>query len=210
MKKLLLAAFVLAALSPFSFAQWGVGVKLGAGQNNPKDLQDCFDYNCLGASSMTLTTSSGIFAIEGLYEFVFNPEDERNKAGIKFGIDFYGENKLEAYGGGSSVTIKETTYSIPITAYYKRDNGINKFAFYGGAGFTIMKSTLEFSGLISAEESETKIFPHIVAGTEYRFSKLFALGLDLKYNISAKIEKDGDVLSDRSGLSGALAARFYF
>lgn len=62
--------------------------------------------------------------------------------------------------------------------------------------------------------SKSKIFPHIMAGTEYRFSELFALGLEAKYNFSAKTEKNYEglnvVLSDRSGLSGAVTARFYF
>ena len=58
--------------------------------------------------------------------------------------------------------------------------------------------------------SKTKIFPHITAGAEYRFNEVFALGLDVKYNIAAKVKKDDLVLSDRSGIGAALTGRFYF
>ncbi len=58
--------------------------------------------------------------------------------------------------------------------------------------------------------SKTKVFPHITAGAEYRFSRVFALGVDLKYNIAAKVKKDEAILSDRSGIGAAVTGRFYF
>ena len=81
-----------------------------------------------------------------------------------------------------------------------------------GAGVTIMHSEveIEMTGYSDEKYSKTKMFPHVMIGAEYRFCQLFALGLDVRYNIGAKIKKEGDVLSDRSGLGGALAARFYF
>ena len=202
MKKLLLAVFAVLALSVSSFAGgWGLGVKLGAGQNDPKTLKDLH-------TSGTLTTAPGVFAIEGQYEWDlqgkrFKQVGSENKIGLRFGFDFYGENKLEQGGA----TAKEDTTSLPITVYYKHDSGIKKVSWYAGAGLTFIQTKFEIPGDTIKED---KTFPHIMGGAEYRFSKLFALGLDLKYNFSAKITKRDAVLSDRTGLQGVLAARFYF
>ena len=169
-----------------------------------------------------LTESGGIFGLEGLYEHRLNDKDT---LGFKVGLDFYGENELEistdfrdAWGrplGKGEAT--ENTYAIPLTVYYKRDNGIKNWSFFAGAGITYIHSEVEgevedYMGrdLLSEKTSDSKVFPHLMAGTEYRFTQLFALGLEAKYNFSAKITKNGDVLSDRSGLSGAVTARFYF
>jgi len=203
MKKLLLAVFAVCALSAASFAGgWGLGIKLGAGQNDPKDMKDAH-------TSGTLTEAPGVFALEGLYEWDLNGKKlktvgSENKIGLRFGFDSYGENKLEQGG----MTVKEETISLPITVYYKHDGGIKNVSFYAGAGLTFMKSELKVSP--GTDRDESKTFPHIMAGAEYRFTKLFALGLDLKYNFSAKITKNDLVLSDRTGLQGVLAARFYF
>ena len=202
MKKLLLAVFVVAAFSAASFAGgWGVGVKLGAGQNDPKSMKDAH-------TTGTLTKAPGVFAIEGLYEWDlkgkrFKQVGSENKIGLRFGFDSYGENKLEQGG-----TAKEETISLPITVYYKHDSGIKKVSWYAGAGLTFMQTELKVSP--GTDRDESKTFPHIMGGAEYRFTKLFALGLDLKYNFSAKITKNNLVLSDRTGLQGVLAARFYF
>ncbi|MCR5504630.1 MAG: porin family protein [Elusimicrobiaceae bacterium] len=204
MKKLLLAVFAVFALSAASFASgWGLGVKLGAGQNDPKGMQENHD-----AFGGTFTKSPGVFALEGQYEWDLGGQSLEttgsvNKLGLRFGFDFYGENKLEAPGG----TEKENTVSLPITVYYKHDGGIKNASWYAGAGFTSISTEVEVPGDTIKED---KIFPHIMAGAEYRFTKLFALGLDLKYNFNAKIMKYGGVLADRSGVQGVLAARFYF
>ena len=203
MKKLLVAVFAVFALSAASFAGgWGLGIKLGAGQNDPKTLKDAH-------TSGTLTEAPGVFALEGLYEWDLNGKKfkqvgSENKIGLRFGFDFYGENKLEQGGA----TAKEDTTSLPITVYYKHDSGIKKVSWYAGAGLTCMTSEMRVSP--GTDRDKTKTFPHIMAGAEYRFSKLFALGLDLKYNFNAKITKDDIVLSDRTGLQGVLAGRFYF
>lgn len=202
MKKLLVAVFAVFALSAASFAGgWGLGIKLGAGQNDPKTLKDAHTYG-------TLTEAPGVFALEGLYEWdlqgkKFKQVGSENKIGLRFGFDFYGENKLEKGGA----TAKEDTTSLPITVYYKHDSGIKKVSWYAGAGLTFIQTKFEIPGDTIKED---KTFPHIMAGAEYRFSKLFALGLDLKYNFNAKITKRDAVLSDRTGLQGVLAARFYF
>ena len=205
MRKLLLAVFSVAVLSTCSFAGgWGVGVKLGVGQNDPKGMEE--DFNYYGG---TFTKAPGIFAIEGLYEWDLEGErldivGSSNKLGLRFGLEGYGENKLEV--GGSSE--KENTGALPITVYYKKDGGIQSVSYYVGGGLTYIDTTISITG--AGDIDEGKWFPHVILGTEYRFTKLFALGVDLKYNIAAKVKRDGSILSDRSGLQGVLAARFYF
>jgi len=203
MKKLLVAVFAVFALSAASFAGgWGLGIKLGAGQNDPKTLKDLH-------TSGTLTEAPGVFALEGLYEWDLQGKQlktvgSENKLGLRFGFDFYGQNKLEKAG----TTYKENTVSLPVTVYYRHDGGIKNASWYAGAGLTFISTTVEVSG--DKDYDNDKWFPHIMAGVEYRFSKLFALGLDLKYNFSAKVTKDAGTLSDRTGLQGVLAGRFYF
>ena len=188
---------------------FGLGIRLGAAQNDPKDMKDlydeAFDY---GYSEKELTRSPGVFGLEALYEF--DSADEANKVGVKLGLDFYGQNELSLDWGDEKIT--ETTYAIPLTVYYKRDNGIKNWSWFAGAGLTWIHSEIEdkATGYMTETWSKSKVFPHITAGAEYRFSKLFALGLDLKYNIAAKVKKDGGVLSDRSGIGAALTGRFYF
>lgn len=193
--------------------RFGLGVRLGAAENSPKDMQEfydeAFDY---GYSEKELTKGYGVFGLEALYEF--DQADETNKIGVKLGIDIYGENELELKNSSINPNMKatENTYAFPLTVYYKKDNGIKNWSWFAGAGLTLIKSETEIEvvGLVKETDSKTKIFPHITAGAEYRFSELFALGLDLKYNIAAKVKKDGEVLSDRSGIGGAVTARFYF
>lgn len=198
MKKLLVVLGLL-CLTPVAFADnWGVGVKLGIGENDPKSMNDTFDE--FGGK---LTTSDGLFAVEVLHEWDVN---ETDKIGLKLGVDAYGENKYE-YG---VLEATENTYAIPLSVYYKKDNGVRKLSYFIGAGVTYINSEMEFSGTLLDTVKEDKVFPHILGGAEYRFTELFALGLDLKYNFSAKMEKEGEVVSDRSGFSAAVAGRFYF
>lgn len=218
MKKALLAVLVALFISPAAFADnWGAAVKLGIGENDPKTLNDGFNN---GFASKDLTEGDEFFSLEGLYEHNLTDND---KVGVRLGIDFYGENELETRS--QILNLKEdgteNTYAIPLTVYYKRDNGIKNWSFFAGAGITYIHSELEYEAEdlmgIDKEEftlSKSKVFPHVMAGAEYRFSQLFALGLEAKYNFSAKTEKDYEglnvVVSDRSGLSGAVTARFYF
>lgn len=202
MKKLVLAVLAVLFIAPAAMAEgWGVGLKLGGAENDPKTMKQAFDN--LGGE---LDKNGAYFGLEVLHEWALN--DEANKIGAKIGWDVYGENEYKRTGNKAT----EDTYSFPFTIYYKRDNGIGKFAWFGGAGVTILRSTLEVSG--ADDESKTKVFPHIVAGGEYRFTKVFALGLEARYNFSAKVKKNvggGDfVLSDRTGFGAALTGRFYF
>ena len=198
MKKLVLLVVSLLFVAPAALADnWGASVKLGAGENDPTTLKEMYDY--YGGE---LTKSYGIFGLEALYEW--NLEDETNKIGAKLGLDIYGDSELKVSGDKAT----ETTYAWPVTVYYKKDNGIKAWSYYAGAGLSFLRSELEISGY--GKESKWKVFPHLMVGGEYRFTKLFALGAELKYNISAKVKDDGDVLSDHSGLSGAVVGRFYF
>ena len=196
MKKLVIAVLAVLFVAPAVMAKdWGIGVKLGAGQNDPKTMKD------MNVAGTDLDKNPGYFSLEVLHEWALN--DEANKLGLKVGWDMYGENELKGFG--SKMT--ETTYTFPFTVYYKRDNGVGKIAWFGGAGVTILRTKIEEGAW---DTSKNRVFPHIVAGGEYRFTNVFALGLEARYNFSAKVKKDGAVLSDRSGFGAALTGRFYF
>lgn len=206
MKKLLLVMLGVLFLSPVVFADnWGVGVKLGLGENDPTYLENL--YNDPGFVNKELDKDESFAGLEAMYEWDLNAEE--NKLGVRLGVDFFGENEVEFRMGRDHINLKETTYAFPLSVYYKRDNGINKLSYYGGVGVTLINTEME-EDITDESKSNSKVFPHILAGVEYRFTKLFALGFEAKYNIGAKVKKDGIVLSDRSGFSGALTGRFYF
>lgn len=189
--------------------QFGLGLRLGIAQNDPKTMQEVYDKAfSFGYSQKELTKGYGVFGIEALYEWEL--AQENTKMGIKAGFEGYGQSKLSLDWGDEKLT--ETTYAFPLTIYFKNDSGVKNWSFLVGAGATIINSEVEYkaAGLGSVSISKTKVFPHITAGAEYRFSQLFALGFDVKYNIAAKVKKDGDVLSDRSGFGAAITGRFYF
>ena len=206
MKKLIIAVLAVLFVAPAVMAKdWGAAVKLGAGQNDPKDMKSIYDAM---PGSKEMDKAPGYLSLEVLHEWALN--DEANKLGAKIGLDFYGENKIENKTFGGKVT--EESYAFPFTVYYRRDNGVNRFSWFGGAGVTIMHTKVESDGAFFGNNSDSKnrVFPHLVAGVEYRFTEVFALGLDARYNIAAKVKKDGEILSDRSGFGAALAGRFYF
>lgn len=194
MKKIILAVVAVFVASAAFAGNFGLGLKLGAGQNDPKAMKE--DFDTYGGK---FTRGYGIGAIEGQYEW----EQGAGKLGFRFGFDFYGDNELKVLGDKET----ETTYAIPLTIYYKWDKGVKACSWYLGGGLTYIDTEIEVNAYST---SENKIFPHIVAGAEYRFSKLFALGIEAKYNIGAKVEKNSVTMSDRSGISGALVGRFYF
>jgi len=206
MKKGILVVLGVLFFAPAVFADgWGVGVKLGAGANDPKTIKNIYDNS--GATSSEKDENPVFGGVEALYEWDLN--DETNKIGVKIGIDAYGENEVEIK---SPVywDVTESTTAVPVTVYYKRDNGIKNWSFYGGAGATYIYSELESKGFVNDKTHKDKCFPHVALGAEYRFTQLFALGLDARYNFSAKVKKDGGVLSDRTGFGAAITGRFYF
>lgn len=202
MKKWLLALCGVLFFAPVAFADnWGFGVKLGVAETDPKTLNDVLD-----ASGGELTEGDAFFGLEALHEWNLN--SDINKLGLKIGLDIYGETEFKAPWFIGKIT--ENVYSFPLTVYYKQDYGVQNWSWFAGVGFTFMRGEMD-----DGEETYNKniVFPHITAGAEYRFTEVFALGIDAKYNIDAEMEKriDGvEYKTDRSGLSGAITARFYF
>ena len=201
MKKIAVAVLAVLLFAPSAFAVgesgWGLGVKLGFAENDPKGMKD---NNVPGTS---LDKNGAYFSVEGQYEWALQ---DANKLGLRFGLDSYGENELK--GSGQKAT--EDTIAFPVTVYYKLDKGVKAFSFYGGAGLTYIYTDIDNNYVGHKDSSKGKVFPHVVVGAEYRFTELFALGLDARYNFAAKLKKDGIVISDRSGFGAAIAGRFYF
>ena len=192
----------------------GIGLRLGAAQNDPKTMETLHDQAVAQGNAAKKTKNNMVFGIEAFEEW--NLSDETNKIGVKLGIEGYGQNKLSVNWGDGKLT--ETTYAIPTTVYYKKDHGLKNWSWFAGAGFTFIRTEIKGKAIGYEDKWEkSKVFPHVTVGTEYRFSEKFALGLDLKYNIAAKVKKDineiamyNATISDRSGIGGAITARFYF
>lgn len=209
MKKWLLALMGVLFFAPAVFADnWGLGLKLGAGENDPELLKKWQDEASAAFTSSELDEGNGVFSLEALYEWPL--DEEANKLGVKLGFDFYGENELKI-SSSPEVKFTENTFAVPLTVYYKRDNGVKKWSPFAGVGVSLFRSKTEVEGgSISEKYTKTKVAPHILAGVEYRFTQLFALGVEAKYTFGAKIKREGIAYSDRTGLSGALTGRFYF
>lgn len=198
MKKTMLAVLAVLLIAPAAFADnWGLGIKLGGGANDPKGLKSI--------PGTELDENGAFIGLEALYEFNL---DQSAKVGVKVGVDTYGENTRKFPG----TELTEETYAFPLTAYYKRDNGVQNLSWFAGAGVTFLRTDLtdKTIGFTDDKDHKTKTFPHIVVGGEYRFTEVFALGLEARWNFSAKAKKDGFVFSDRTGFGAALTGRFYF
>lgn len=215
MKKIAAIVVLLGLVCSFPTAakadNWGLGVKLGVAESDPKSMKDVQDAAGSYSLNSDLEESYGVFGLEALYEFDLN--DNADKLGVKLGMDFFGENKLELSdpAGSDSFEAKENTFAVPLTVYYKKDNGLQHWSPFVGAGFSLYRTELKEDAFGSSEKvTKSKVAPHIMAGAEYRFSPLFALGLEAKYTFGAKIKKSGTVLSDHSGFGGAVTGRFYF
>ena len=184
MKKLALAVLAVFVASAAFAGNFGLGLKVGAGQNDLKG----------DGVGIKLDKNYGFAGAELLYEFGQTGSD---RLGLKVGFDIYQEDKV-TFG---SLEDKIKTYNVPLTLYYKWDRGIGAVSYFLGAGATYVRAEGKWT-------SKSKGFAHGVLGAEYRFSELFALGADATYNFGAKLE--AGTLSDRSGFRGALTARFYF
>lgn len=192
MKKFLLAVLSVVFISSISFAvDGGFSVKGGIGENHPEEM-------------LNVNKNSGIFGVDFFLEENLPPYEtlwDVNKFGIKFGGEIYGHNKVNV------LSAKEKTFALPLTLYFKLDQGIKALSTYFGPGITYIRTNVKILG---ESYKKGKIFPHLSCGFEYRFTENFAFGIDLKYNISAKIKKEGFIMSDRSGFQGAGVVRFYF
>ena len=199
MKKLIMTVLAVLLVAPAFANNWGLGLRGGFGESDPKDLKDYYD--AYGGNKEETLASFAFMGIEGLYEFDLN--DTANKLGVKIGLDIYGEDEWKFDGDKAT----KSTFAIPVTVYYKRDGGVQAFSWYAGGGVTFIKTEYEESG---DKINKDKFFPHLVIGGEYRFCRLFALGLEGKYNFDAKLEKYNVVFDDHTGFSGAIIAKFYF
>ena len=199
MKKVIIAVLGVLLFAPAAFADnWGLGLKLGYAENDPKTMKD------MNGPGTELDENGSYFGLEAMYEWNL---DKINKIGAKVGVDVYGTNEIK----GAGAKIEEDTYAFPFTVYYKQDYGVQNWSWFAGAGVTILNTKIdETAWLVSGDDHKTKVFPHITVGAEYRFTEVFALGLDARYNIGAKVKKYGAVYSDRSGFGAALTGRFYF
>lgn len=188
-------------LASFVSAEVGIGLKAGLGSTK-SDYEDLYDS--IHSSKSYEDSSMGLFGVEVLYEQanLFNI-GENNYLGVKAGFSVRGDEEIKIPGD----TLTASYYEIPLTVYFKKAFADSKWSLMGGAGVAFGKATEETN---YTEASVNKIFPFITAGAEVRFVKWFGLGLDLKYNFGAKMEEDGFVAKDVSGLEGAVAARFYF
>jgi hypothetical protein len=204
MKKLLLAILALYALSGISYAvNFGIGIKGGVGQNDPKTMKQLWNYY-----GGTITKAPGILSIELFSEDTLPYDSEMeimdfNKVGFKIGYDSYGKNKLKT----SSLNAEESTFAVPITAYLKEEKGVREFSSYIGAGTTIIKTKAKLAG---SNFTKNKWFAHIALGTEYLYTENISIGIDVKININASVKMEGYTLSNRSGFQGAGVIRFYF
>ena len=168
MRKLVLAVLAVFVASAGFASDWGLGLKLGAGQNDAKTLKKLHDV--YGGE---LDEGYGIFAIEGQYEWALS---ETDKLGLRLGVDIYGDNELKA--GYDKLT--ESTYAIPLTVYYRLDKGIKAVSVYGGIGATYMRTDVEAG---TYKDHKAKVFPHVVAGAEY-------------LHVGSAVVCDSEVLSD--------------
>jgi opacity protein-like surface antigen len=116
--------------------------------------------------------------------------------------------------------LKNKMQSIPVTAYYKYEFKESKFSVLGGVGLTIIDMKWAYTYSAEGEgikessvenKNASKTSPHIAAGLEYRFSKLLALSLDLKYTINSEIKcsDSPDSAKRELGFQGAFTVRFY-
>jgi len=68
MKKLVVAVFAVLFVAPAVMANdWGLAVKLGGAQNDPKSLKEA--YNHFGGDSKELDKNAGYIGLEVLYEW---------------------------------------------------------------------------------------------------------------------------------------------
>lgn len=205
MKKLVISVFAVLCAVSFAAAEVGIGLRAGGGQddNNFKSEIDSPSYS--------FDENNGLVGLEGFWEqggLYGLGEDQI--FGIKVGVQKHGELEYKDYDYRDTTT--NNIYEFPITAYYKYILPETKFNLWGGLGATISNTEWENKDMDSNDsltQKNTKVFPHIKGGVEWRASKLFGLGLDVGYNFGGEF-KAGTLKRDIGGFEGALAVRFYF
>ncbi len=200
MKKIVLSLLTIVMLSCASFAGVGVALKAGIGQTDSdvekvKDTMYTYTYT---------DDASGIFGVELFYEqAALFGMSENSYLGAKLGYTARGNEELKGnFGGGVYMDDEVKYYEVPLTLYYKY--AVNeKLGLIGGAGIAFGKAKAN-------EISESKAFPFLTAGVEYKFNQYVALGFDAKYNISAKFKKEDFLLRDVNGIEGLVSLKFFF
>lgn len=109
MRKLVVLGVLLSILCAWPTAakadNWGVGVKVGVGENDPKTMKEIQDGTLYDTE---LNENGAVFSgLEALYEF--NLDDETNKLGVKLGVDVFGHNDLKVTTPLAWVKWTETT-----------------------------------------------------------------------------------------------------
>ena len=207
MKKLAISVFAVLFMASFAAAEVGIGIKAGGGEDTD-NIKSVFISN---PNNYSEETNNGILGLEVLWqqEGLFNLP-AGHFLGAKAGVDFHGQVEYEDYSTNDKMDVN--IYKFPVTLYYKYALPETQLNIWGGAGVTAAKINWEYTDMtlgMSAETDNTKVYPHIKCGVEWRSGQLFGLGLDLGYNFGGKFDK-GVMKRDISGFEGALAARFYF
>ncbi|WP_424244425.1 opacity protein-like surface antigen [Elusimicrobium posterum] len=218
-KKILLSVFAVCTMAAFASAEIGVGARMGfsADKSNMKDYEQITpitssDYNNLKGF---IFGAEVLFEKEGLFNMA-----ENHSFGLKAGIDANLKEDVELKSGviANNIEISSQSIMVPVSVYYRYspEPGQGMSYYVGGGAAWVMTSFKGEGPIYDIDETDSKVSPFINAGTEYRFNKLFALGLDLRYLFSAKMETEkitfnGEKLKrDMTGFSGAVTARFYF
>lgn len=207
MKKLLIFAFTLLCFTSAAMAEIGLGLRLGGGQDDNNFKSE------IASSDYSFSENNGLVGLEGFWEqggLYGLGEDQI--FGIKVGVQKHGELEYKNYDSYYRETYTNNVYEFPITAYYKYVIPETQLNIWGGIGATISNTEWENKDMDTSDsftKKNSKVFPHIKGGVEWRACKLFGLGLDLGYNFGGEF-KYYDLKRDISGFEGALAARFYF
>ncbi len=205
MKKLLIFTFALLCFTAAANAEIGIGLKAGGGQEDNNFVSQ------IASPSYSFTENSGIGGLEVLWqEGSLYGLNENQILGIKAGFQVRGELEYKEYVGRETLT--NNIYEFPLTVYYKYVIPESKFNVWGGIGATISNVKWELKDMDSSAsdtQKNTKVYPHIKGGVEWRAGKVFGLGLDLGYNFGSEFNT-GLLKRDIKGFEGTLATRFYF
>ncbi|MDR1124435.1 MAG: outer membrane beta-barrel protein, partial [Elusimicrobiota bacterium] len=162
MKKLFIAAAAVFAFAGLAQAEFGIGIKAGAvsAKGNMKDIYEAYTSNTEKLEVPVLLGFEGFFEKAG------------GGLGLRISAELAGADHYEGYDSGIRYRDTVYTYKAPLTLYYKYGPRDSIFHFWAGGGATYMLVNYDDSDM-----SASKVFPHVKGGIEFRFTKLFGLGL---------------------------------
>ncbi|WP_424245940.1 opacity protein-like surface antigen [Elusimicrobium posterum] len=198
MKKiLLLSACLLFAFAQANATQFFVGVKGGIGDNDD-NVKNAF------SGSYKYSDDKSILGAEAGFDF--DTKKDTTTVGIKVGFNSYGKVDSTDKSVDKDILLKNAV-AVPLTIYIKYAPEPTGFHFWLGGGMTW--SSVKFQDDVhSLSDTKDQIYPHVAAGAEWRPTTYLGVGLDLKYNINAKIETN-DIYRDFTGPEAMLAVRLY-